>query len=164
MTDQEKNDLYVNYNKKVLGYIMNKVNDINIAEDLCADIFVKIYSKIDEFDSTKASISTWIYTVTRNSLIDYYRTRKVHEEIPETLTTDSSIEDDVCNNETLETLADALGKLDERERDIIIGRYYSGYSLKDLAEKIGVSYSYIKVLHNNALNNMKKLLKNKLSI
>ena len=91
---------------------------------LAADVFVKVYEKLGSFDETKASLSTWIYTVTRNTLTDYYRTGKVSEEIPETLCDGSSLEDDMCNSETLGTLTDALESLDEREREIIILRFY----------------------------------------
>lgn len=155
MTDEMKTKLYQDFYQKVLGYINGKVNNYTLAEDLCSDVFLKVYEKIDTFDETKASLSTWIFTITRNRLTDYFRTRHVAGEIPETLAENSSFEDDVCNGEMLETLADALEKLDTRERDIIIFHYYSGMTLKDVAEKIGISYSYVKLLHNNALAALK---------
>lgn len=151
MTDEMKTKLYQDFYQKVLGYINGKVNNYTLAEDLCSDVFLKVYEKIDTFDETKASLSTWIFTITRNRLTDYFRTRHITGEIPETLAEDNSFEDDVCNGEMLETLADALEKLDTRERDIIIFHYYSGMTLKDVAEKMGISYSYVKLLHNNAL-------------
>lgn len=155
MTDEMKTKLYQDFYQKVLGYINGKVNNYTLAEDLCSDVFLKVYEKIDTFDETKASLSTWIFTITRNRLTDYFRTRHVAGEIPETLAEDNSFEDDVCNGEMLETLADALEKLDTRERDIIIFHYYSGMTLKDVAEKMGISYSYVKLLHNNALAALK---------
>ena len=51
-----------------------------------------------------------------------------------------------------------LEKLDERARDIIILRYYSGFKLTEIAEKLDISYSYVKLLHNNALENLKNYL------
>lgn len=155
-TEQMKVDIYQQYQNKVLRYLQGKVNDSYLAEDLCADVFLKVYEKLDTFDETKASISTWIFTVARNTLTDYFRTRRVHEEIPEDLSEGSSIEEDLCNDEQLETLADALQSLDERERDIIIFHYYNHMTLTAIAEKIGISYAYVKVLHNKALSGMKK--------
>lgn len=156
VTEQMKVEIYQQYQNKVLRYLQGKVNDSYLAEDLCADVFLKVYEKLDTFDETKASISTWIFTVARNTLTDYFRTRRVHEEIPEDLSEGSSIEEELCNNEQLETLADALQSLDERERDIIIFHYYSHITLTEIAEKIGISYAYVKVLHNKALSKMKK--------
>ena len=156
MTEEYKASIYTDYHKKVLGYIVHKTNDIHAAEDLCSEVFLKVYEKLDTFDESKASISTWIYTITRNTLTDYFRTRKVSAEIPETLCDTSSPEDEICNSETLEILAKALSKLDERERDIIIMRYYSGKTLTETAQLMNISYSYVKVLQNKALSELKK--------
>lgn len=158
MTDEMKESLYNDYYRKVFGYLKGKTSNYHLAEDLASDVFMKVYSKADTFDETKSSVSTWIYTITRNTLTDYFRSRKVFEEIPEELSDGSDIEATVLDNETLEELADALEKLDERERDIIILRYYKGMKLKDIADVIGISYAYVKLLHNKALMLLKEYL------
>ena len=158
LTEEARAAIYENYHRKVLGYIRGKVNNAALAEDLCSDVFLKVYEKLDSFDETKASVSTWIYTITRNRLIDYYRTRKVFEEIPETLEDGSRIEEEVCSREALGSLAEALERLDERKRDIIILRYYSGVSLKEIAERMGISYTYVKVLQNQAMSELRGYL------
>ncbi len=150
--------IYIDYHERVLRYIQSRVNDINLAEDLTSDVFLKIYEKIDTFDETKASLSTWIFTITRNRLTDYYRVRRVHSEVPETMEEDFNLEDAVCNQDTLEALADALEQMPERERDIIILRYYSGKTLKDIAARLDISYAYVKLLHNKALMMLREYL------
>ena len=151
-----KEKIYEQYHEKVLRYIRGKVTDAYLAEDLCSEVFLKIFEKLDSYDESKASLSTWIFTIMRNTLTDYYRTRRIHEEIPETLTEPGSLEDSVCSAEQLEILAKALKKLDERCRDIIILRFYSGMTLKDIAERMNISYAYVKVLQNKALSELKK--------
>ena len=155
VTDEQKEELYRTYYKKVYGYLLSKLNHPQNAEDLAADVFVKIYSRLDSFDDSRASLSTWIYTITANTLTDYFRTRKVHDEIPETLDDGSDVEDAVCTAQMLEKLADALQTLEERERDILILRYYSGRTLRDIAAQMDLSYAYIKVLQNKALGKLK---------
>ncbi len=59
-------------------------------------------------------------------------------EIPETMVADASVEDGVCNAEMLEILAKALETLDERERDIIILRFYSGKTLREITAQMGI--------------------------
>ena len=156
MTDLQKTELYREFHGKVLGYIQNKVNHYQQAEDLCSEVFLKVYEKIDTFDEQKASLSTWIFTITRNTVTDHFRTRHVHDEIPETMPASDDIEESVCRGEMLDMLAAALKTLDERERDIIVLRYYSGMQLKSIAEKMDISYSYAKVLQNKALSALKK--------
>ena len=79
-------------------------------------------------------------------------------EIPETLSDGSSVEEDICNAQMLESLASALETLEERERDIIILRFYSGKTLKEAAAQLGISYAYVKVLQNKAFAKLKECL------
>lgn len=155
-TEQFKNEIYQTYQPKVFGYMISKVNNAELSEDLTADVFLKVYEKLDDFDETKASVSTWIYTIAKNRLTDYFRTRRVFEEVPETLNDGSDVEEEVCNREMLDKLAASLKKLPERERDIIILRYYSGFTLKEIAEKLRISYAYVKVLQNKALDALRR--------
>lgn len=156
VSENYKAELYADYHKKVLSYLNGKVNDMYLAEDLCAEVLLKVYEKLDSFDETKASISTWIFTITRNTLTDYFRTRRVFGEIPEDLCEESDIEENYCNQEMLAMLADSLARLPERERDLIILHYYSGKTLKEVAESLDISYAYVKILHNKALAALKK--------
>lgn len=156
VTEQLKSDIFGNYYRKVLGYLKKQLSNPDAAEDLCSEVFLKVYEKLDSFDDTKASLSTWIFTITRNKLTDYFRTNRVMSEIPETYADDSDVEEDLCRAEMLETLADALESLEERQRDIIILRFYSGLTLKEISKKLNVSYAYVKVLQNKAFSEMRK--------
>lgn len=149
-----KEQIYTDYHNKILGYILSQVNDYNLAEDLCSDVFVKVYEKLNTFDSNKASFSTWIFTITRNKLIDYYRQRKVMVEIPETLVYEEN--EDELKPEDLETLSKALDSLNDRERKIIVKHYYNKEKLKDIAIELNISYAYVKILHSKALLELKK--------
>ncbi len=158
MNNDIRTEIYESYHTKVQNFIYSKVNDMYLAEDICSDVFIKVYEKYDRFDDSKSSLSTWIFTIARNTLIDYYRTRHVHEEVPEDMALDSNVEEEVLNNEMLDGLATALEKLDERERDLIILHYYSGLKLNEIADKLDISYSYVKLLHKKALVELKSNL------
>lgn len=154
----DKNKLYEDYHYKVLGYIQKQVNDFYLAEDLCSDVFVKVYEKLDTYNKSMSSISTWIFTITRNKLIDYYRTRKVMVDIPETLASEED-DEELFTPDQLSSLAKALSTLDEREKTIIVSYYYENISLKEIAENLNISYAYVKVLHKNSLAKLKNQLK-----
>lgn len=156
MIDLER--IYLEYHGKVLGYVYNRVKNQAAAEDLCADVFVKLASKLDSFDEQKASISTWIYTIMRNTLYDYFRTRREHSELDAHMAADTDFVEALCTEAMLEALADALETLPKRERELMIRRYYYDQSLKEIALRLGISYSYAKLLHAEALKTLKKLL------
>ena len=153
----DKSQIYEDYHMKVLRYVQGQVNDYHLAEDLCSDVFLKVYEKLDTFNDKKASISTWIFTITRNTLIDYYRTRKVTSEIPENLVYEDNGDD--IDEEMLEKLAKGLENIDERSKNLIIKHYYEGKNLKQTAEELGISYAYSKILHQKALFLLRKYIK-----
>lgn len=68
---------------------------------------------------------------------------------------DISVEEKICNNDMLEKLAKALETLRERERQLIILRYYDEKSLKDVASRMGISYSYAKIIQNKAMDKLR---------
>ena len=75
--------IYTEYSGKVMGYIRARVRSKAEAEDLHSEVFEKILRKIEGFDPTKASLNTWIFTVTRNTVIDHFRRSRPGEELDE---------------------------------------------------------------------------------
>ncbi|MBR5091712.1 MAG: sigma-70 family RNA polymerase sigma factor [Ruminiclostridium sp.] len=150
--------VYKEYEPKVRAYIQSRVNDPEDRKDLCADVFLKLMQKRDELCRMPGVISSRIYLITKSRVIDYYRTRRISCEIPEDTADDTDIEAEVMSAETLGHLADALGQLDERLRDIITLHYYGGKTLVEIAKTMGMSYPNIKVLHKKALGQLKKLM------
>ena len=150
MTGEE---IYLQYCDKVSAYIRGKVENHHDAEDLVSAVFLKVYQKLDTFDPEKASISTWIYTITHNTVTDYYRSRRSALAFADYMDWEDFPEEEP--DEALEKLADALITLQERERDLILLHYYKGYTLKQVADMMKISYVYAKVIHKNALNRMR---------
>lgn len=150
-SEEEKNKIYTDFHKKVTRYVTGKVPNPQDAEDLVSCVFMKVFQKLDTFDESKASLSTWIFTITRNTVYDFYGTRKDFSELPEELADDGNIDENLLNEEMLEQLADALESLDERSRDLIILHYYSGLTLKEIADRMQMSYPNAKVIHKKAL-------------
>ncbi len=155
MTDR-KTQIYLDYDKKVMGFLRARISNVQDAEDLHAAVFEKVYRNLERFDASKASLSTWIYTITQNTLTDFFRVRHVHSELDEAFADESDDMENICKEETLEELANALESLAERERDIIILHYYSGLSLKEIASKMDMSYSNMKLVHNKALFHLRE--------
>ena len=150
--------VYQSYSKKVMSYIRPRINNPSDAEDLHSSVFTKVYEKFSSFDQTKASVSTWVYTIARNTLIDFFRTRKVMDELGDEDIVEEDAFQGILNEETLNELASALEKLPERERDLIILHYYHNRQLKEIAVKMHMSYSNCKLVHNKALMKLRQYL------
>ena len=150
--------VYRDYGRKVMGYIRPRINNPSDAEELHSAVFMKVFEKFSSFDQTKASISTWIYTIARNTLIDFFRTRKVMDELGDEDIVEEDAFQGILDEETLDELAAALEKLPQRERDLIILHYYNNMQLKEIAVKMHMSYSNCKLIHNKALMKLRQYL------
>ena len=131
------------------------------AEDLCADVFEKALRAGDRYDAGKAAPGTWLFTITRNTVIDYYRKARPTEELPEELKDDNSPEEGLLNAETLEELAAALECLPADLVDIIVLHYYDRLDLTQISAKLGISYGAVKLRHQKALLMLRAMLEKK---
>lgn len=150
--------IYTDYSGKVMAYIRARIRNKADAEDLLSEVFEKIMKKIEGFDPEKASLNTWIFTVTRNTVIDHYRRSRPGEELDENLSDGVELDEDLLNGETLGELAAALRRLPEQMRDIIVLRYYDGKPLTEVAQLMGLSYGAVKLRHQNALLMLKEAM------
>ena len=150
--------LYQAYYSKVMGYIYSRIRNRADAEDICSDVFEKVQRKLPDFDPEKASVSTWIFTITRNTVIDHYRRSKPTEELDENMSDSAELDESLLNSETLSELAGALRALPEELRDIIVLRYYDGKPLTEVAEIMGLSYGAVKLRHQSALAKLRKAM------
>ena len=159
MSTIDMEHVYLQYSGKVMGYLQARLHNRSLSEDLCAEVFEKAIRKQDSFDPDKASVSTWIFTITRNTLIDYYRRSRPTEELDENLSDDSELDESLLTNETLSELAGALRKLPQQLMDIIVLRYYDGKPLTEIAEMMNLSYGAVKLRHQNALMLLRDYMK-----
>ena len=151
--------LFKEYRSKVFGYIYNRIHNYADAEDLTSDVFAKVVSHIDSFDPEKASASTWIFVITRNTLIEHFRKHRITEDIEELqIPVEDEPVDKVVMEEQQEVLAKALSELPEKMRDIIIARYYHGYRFAKIGEMMDMSEANARVTHLRALAKLKEIL------
>ena len=123
--------IYLQYHDKVRAYVRGKIQEPHDVEDLVSAVFMKLVQKLDSYDPDKASVATWVYTITRNTVIDHYRTRRTLVAMEDYMVDEASAE---LTDDVLDSLADALLALKEKERDLIVLHYYTGYTLKTVAE------------------------------
>lgn len=152
--------LYLDYHDKVERYIASRVTNEQDREDLVSRVFQNVISALDSYDPSRAALGTWIYTITRNTVISYYREKNREPELMdmEDLAAIAEAGENAITGEMLEALENALEQLSERERGIIIRRFYHGLSAKETAEKAGVSYSNVRFLQHRALKKLRDIL------
>jgi len=149
-------EIYREYYPKVSGYIHNHVNNPEDAEDLCSEVFRKAWEHLDA--ESRSGFSSFIYTITRNTVFDYFRTRREYSELPEDLAVQDNMGEKLLHDETLSRLAAALKTLPETQRELIVLRYYRNKTLQEIAELMDLSYGVTKRQHKAALDALRAVL------
>lgn len=150
--------LWNELNKKLLQFIRGKVNNIHDAEDLLQDVFVKVYKSIDQLEN-KDKIHAWIYQITRNTIIDYYKKKKDVVIAPEDMDIEETIEiSDNMNDDISKCIEKMLFDLPEKYAQVYTMYEKESMKHKDIAETLDISLSNSKV----RLKRAKALFKEKL--
>ena len=157
--------IYLEYKEKVFRYVRGKVSNVADAEDVTSEIFLKIQTSLGSYDEEKATLSTWIYTITHNAVCNYYRAQSkralpLDENALCSLTDDDGVMAEIENEILKEQLAVALEALTEREQDIIVLYYYHEMPLRDIAIKMGITYTNAKFIKHQAINKLKCKMQN----
>jgi len=154
--DSIQSEVYSLYYNKVFGYVLNRVHSRADAEDITSDVFLKVFSKSDEFDLHRSGASTYIFRVMQTTLADFYRKNRI------VYTSLEEVSDEIDERENLDelltSLDDALDILNERELAIVILHYYHGFSHKEVAKKMQLSYVNVRQICHVALEKLRKEL------
>ncbi len=150
--------LYKKYRPIVMSYISARIHCEEDAEDLCGDVFVKLFGMIESYDEKIASISTILYKITHDAVIDYYRRKREYDELSEDHAVLPSSEDIIMDRERADELIKALSKLPPQQRDILILRFYRGWTLVRIAEEMGLSYNKVVSRQNSAFKTLRRML------
>jgi RNA polymerase sigma factor (sigma-70 family) len=137
-------DFYTQYLPKIYKYMTYKVTDTQIAEDLTSLVFEKALTKFHSHNSEKASFSTWIFTIARNTVIDHYRSTSKQKNVQIddddfTSKDGASPEDSAIKSEEFRTLQTFVSRLSKPEQEIISLKFGAEMNNRQIAKMTGLS-------------------------
>lgn len=141
-------ELYKQYLPKVFRYMTYKVADAQTAEDLTSIVFEKALTKFKSQDSEKASFSTWVFAIARNTVIDHYRASGKQKSLQINsqdfaFKDNSSPEDSAAQAEEFRMLQSFVSRLSQTEREIISLKFGTGMNNRQIAKTTGLSESNV---------------------
>ncbi|MEQ9280003.1 MAG: sigma-70 family RNA polymerase sigma factor [Balneola sp.] len=132
------------FSDRIYYFILSRVDDKEIAKDLLQEVFIKIHTKLDTLND-QSSLSSWMFTVTRNTVYDYYRQKKSRQKEQAVLKDNAHLfEDDELNRLCETCLHLFVQDLPEKYREAILATDLGNLSQKEYAKKIGISYPGLK--------------------
>jgi len=148
----------------VFSFVLKKVQDRTIADELTVAVFAKILTKLNLYDEN-FQFKTWILTIAQNSVIDYWR-KKSREEV---FTDDfkdvknqfeKSPEELLISKQQQQHIVSTIASMDAQYRKIIELRFFEEKSIKEIAETLNISVANTKVRIMRAKKILAELLKN----
>ena len=148
MTKEEFARVYEEFFPKIYNSIYYRVNDVSTAEDIVSQIFLKVLKNKDRYRSDTAKLSTWIYTIAHNCLIDFYRKNEPVDAIDileESFSYQENHQEVIDRELSLTQVMTALDKLPPRTREIIMLHTIEELTFVEIAKIIGIGESGVKM-------------------
>jgi len=155
--------LYDNYSHALFAIIHQVVDNQEVAEDILQECFVKIWSKIDTYDSSKGRLYTWMLNIARNLAIDvtrskaYKKGQKVQSIDKDVYGSAGSV--DPINVDTI-GLSAIVSQLKPDYQKIINLIYFKGYTQKEVSEELEIPLGTVKTRVKTALEKLRTVLSN----
>ncbi len=149
------NTIYHQYSKPLYIYLLHKLKDPEVCNDVLQDIFVSFWEKREHLN-IEISIKAYLYQAARYKIIDLYRLdvkyQKYLADLAEFMTIDESvITDRIDNRRKLQEIEQAVNKLPEKMREIFILSRYEHQTTRDIASKTNLSPQTVKNQLSKAL-------------
>jgi RNA polymerase sigma-70 factor (ECF subfamily) len=138
--------LFSHFAPRIKGFLIKSGADAGTAEECAQEVMTTLWHKAAQFDPTRASVATWIFTIARNRRIDMLRRQRRPE--PEDLAWGPEPEPDqadvIALQQESENLSAALRKLPKAQRDLIEKAYFGDLSQSEIARITGLPLGTIK--------------------
>lgn len=152
-------DLYDMYAAQIFRYIFFRVYQKEEAEDLAADVFVRVWQKLVKFRyRSETSFRSWLFTIARNRVIDFYRAKK--NQVP-LLEKDLRVEGADSELEAVEQSADvrdAIAQLPANYQEVVILRFIEGWGIKETADFLNRTEGALRVMQHRALRRLAEII------
>jgi RNA polymerase sigma-70 factor (ECF subfamily) len=154
MTEREYNDCVRTHADNVYRFIVKNLRHEEDARDVVQTAFEKMWRNRDEVDAQRSK--SYLFTVAYHQMIDHIRKVK-RIQLKEEFKEESKVQDRPANN-LKKVLEEALARLSETQRSLVLLKDYEGYSYEEIGHITGLSESQVKVYLHRARIQLKNYL------
>ncbi len=153
--------IFAHFAPRVKAFLMKGGSSPEFSEECVQEVMATLWRKAHLFDPTKASASTWIFTIARNRKIDMIRKqrRPEPEDLPWGPAEEPSAADTMALTEETEILARAIAALPDKQRTLIERAYFGDLTHSEIAKETGLPLGTIKSRIRLALDRLRHEMK-----
>ena len=150
-------ELMQRYASSVHSYIYRMCQNVQIAEELVQETFLRVWAKSKSWVPNKAQFSTWMYQIARNLCIDHYK--KQRAQFVDDVDFDRIADDSLRRDEILiMTLQNAIHALPERQKTAFVLCQVEGWSQAEVAELLDSSVDAVESLLSRARRKLRETI------
>ena len=159
---------YDQYYSRIFGYVLKRIANFEIAQDITSETFFKALKKLWQFRWRNISFSAWLYRIANNEIANYYRKNKHKpvslEKIPEPIavcnpsTEIIEAEEELKKHQDFLRIQEKISKFPIKYQEVIALRFFEKKKIKEIAEILGKKEGTIKSLLHRGLEKLKSLV------
>lgn len=152
--------IYERYAKAIYRYIYFRVGEADLAEDLQAEVFLRMYESLERYEDRGWPISAWLYRIAHDRTVDSIRRRRYRQHIPlenwggacdgPELEVDARLDYEELNRHLLD--------LTDDQRQVIYLRFMADLSIQEVATRLGRTEGAVKALQHRGLQSLARRL------
>jgi RNA polymerase sigma-70 factor (ECF subfamily) len=144
--------------QRVYNYAYLRTSNTADADDIASNVFAEAARGIERFRYQGAPVAAWIFRIAHHETVDLLKRRKRTEttSIHEPATADTlRARDEIAPADEWRDVADAMGKLKQEHRDVLMLRLVEGHSVQEVAALLGKTEGAVKVMQMRALQSLR---------
>lgn len=153
--------LYERYGPVLFGMAYRSLGDRQLAEDCVQEVFVTAWRSAGRYDARRASVTTWLFTISRNKTVDALRrrSRRPAEPLPERWSAAEAPDaaEVVAAGDQGRRVASALAELPQPQLEAVSLAYFEGLTQAEIADRLGVPIGTVKGRLRLALDRLRSL-------
>jgi RNA polymerase sigma-70 factor (ECF subfamily) len=152
--------IYERYSAAIYRYIYFRVGEAELAEDLQAEVFLRMLEGIQRYEDRGWPISAWLYRIAHDRTVDTMRRRRNRQHVPleawsGTCDGPDSTVDVQLDHEELNQM---LNDLTDEQRQVIRLRFMADMSVQEVAQKLGRTEGSVKALQHRGIQSLARRL------
>ncbi|MBD3362597.1 sigma-70 family RNA polymerase sigma factor [Candidatus Dojkabacteria bacterium] len=174
LTKKDYETIYISYHNRIFNFINSRVTNKEDAEDLTSLVFERVMGNLQDFQWQGVSITSWVYRIARNAIIDYYRQNSDRkkdssiEQIGDFLESkEEKIDKVLIDGEMEKALYNSMREFKDEDQYLLYYKFFEELSNKEISEITGLTETNVGTRLHRLRKKIKKTLrkssKNKIS-
>jgi len=154
-------EIHDGYSEKIYCYIYRYLGEARLAEDLTAEVFLKLLEAIKASKGPRTHLSAWLYRVAHNLVVDHFRHRSRGESLPleeELVAAPEDVTVVVEKKLAQQQLRAAISHLTTDQQQVIVLKFVEGLSNAKVGQVLGKTEGAVKSLQHRALAALQRIM------